>query len=192
MHVFLPASQDYTDTVYEVLAEVKTWKKHHAWEWQELIIICVFIQFCLWCTQRGIAGLAVDTIAGAIAGAVAGAYERSDLESAIKELEKEIHARFTVSQDWYCVWSACWSEDMEKASWEWQELIIICVFIYDNSFVCDVLKDGNSLFILHDCNYTLIHAVVHRVSFHNIIIVSCIWENNQWPLCSWRSCLIYY
>ena len=29
MYVFLPASQDYTDTVYEVLAEVKTWKKHH-------------------------------------------------------------------------------------------------------------------------------------------------------------------
>ena len=27
MYVFLPA--DYTDTVYEVLAEVKTWKKHH-------------------------------------------------------------------------------------------------------------------------------------------------------------------
>lgn len=25
---FLPASQDYTDTVYEVLAEVKVWKRH--------------------------------------------------------------------------------------------------------------------------------------------------------------------
>ena len=26
---FLPASQEYTDTVYEVLAEVRVWKKHH-------------------------------------------------------------------------------------------------------------------------------------------------------------------
>ena len=25
---FLPASQDYTDTVYEVIAEVKVWKRH--------------------------------------------------------------------------------------------------------------------------------------------------------------------
>jgi len=33
IHSFIPESEDYTDTVYLVLAEVKVWKRHHQAAW---------------------------------------------------------------------------------------------------------------------------------------------------------------